>query len=156
MVKWNPLIRALVREDFNEEELSRIVEDDPDHLRMVTKLGSTPLHFAALRKDPRFVTFLLERGAEANTFNFYRETALHWAVKAGGDRVVSVLMEAGALSDLADADNGTPIDWAEEEGHTHLLPLLQKRTRRSSRPAIIQRCLSLVRNPNPHTSLPPT
>ena len=122
MREWNPLLRALVRNAFCESELSLLVGNIHD----VTDMGSTALHFAALRKDPRFVVFLLlQEGVQVDLINLYGETALHWAVKADREQVLSHLLDSGAQSDLADSQGASPIEWASEEGHYHLLPLLR-------------------------------
>ena len=122
MSAWNPLLKSLVRNAFCESELSLLLGD----VQSVTDMGSTPLHFAALRKDPRFVLFLMQQeGVQVDVTNLYGETALHWAVKADRALVLSHLLDSGAQSDLADSQGASPIDWASEEGHYHLLPLLR-------------------------------
>jgi ankyrin repeat protein len=126
MSGWNPLLQAMVRNPFCESELLHLLA----HLHEVTHLGSTALHFAALRRDPRFVMFLLQQdGVQIDTSNRYGETALHWAVKADREQVVSLLLASGAQPDSADSEGASPIDWASEEGHHHLLPLLQSTIR---------------------------
>ena len=140
MTEWNPLLRALVRNPFCESELYLLVA----HLHDVTVMGSTALHFAALRRDPRFVSFLLQQeGILVDTTNLYGETALHWAVKADREQVVSLLLASGAQPDSADSEGASPIDWASEEGHHHLLPLLQGLPYHS--PALLQRCINAIR-----------
>jgi ankyrin repeat protein len=145
MTGWSPLIRYVVREAFSETELGRLMED----LNQTSTYGSYPLHFAALRRDPRFVAFFLQQeGEDVNKVNFFRESALHWAVKSGREEVVSALLQANARPDLRDSDNASPIDWAVQEDQTHLLPLL----RGSNRQPLLRRCLSLIPRP---PSLPP-
>ena len=134
MSTWNPLFQALARNAFCESELSLLLTYKSE----ITALGSTALHFAALRGDARFVQFLLQQeGIRVNTQNFYGETALHWAVKADREHAITCLLDLGAQSDLADADGGSPIDWASEEDHSHLLPLLRKDKPRPL-PALLQ------------------
>ena len=131
MSSWNPLLRALVRNPFCESELSLLVV----HLHEVTDMGSTALHFAALRRDPRFVMFFLQReGVQVDAINQFGETALHWAVKANREQGVSLLLIAGALPYFKDSQGASPIDWASEEGHYHLLPLLRQDPRHSPAP----------------------
>ena len=127
---WSPLISVLVRNPYDEGEMLRHMRDIP----IQTTYGSSPLHFAALRRDPRFTQFLLANGVQVNQTNLYGESALHWAVKANREQTISTLLDAGGQPDLADSSGATPIDWAFEEEHFHLLPLLRgsKRTVPSS------------------------
>ena len=107
-------------------------------------MGSTALHFAALRRDARFVLFLLQQeGIQADTINFYGETALHWAVKADREQVVTLLLASGAQADFSDSQGASPIDWASEEGHFHLLPLLRRDPCLSS--SLLQGCIDSIR-----------
>ena len=97
------------------------------HIHSETVLGSTPLHFAALRKDTRFLSFLLRHDVDINTPNYYNETPLHWAVKGGHKETVEFLLSCGAKVDLLDSEHKSAKDWAVEEDHVHLLPLFPKR-----------------------------
>ena len=143
MSTWNPLLRALVRSPFCESELSLLLV----HLHDVTDMGSTALHFAALRRDPRFVLFLLQQeGIRMNTINQFGETALHWAVKADREQAISLLLISGARLDLTDSQGALPIDWACEEGHHHLLPLLQREPCHSS--VLLESCIHSMEDRN--------
>ena len=140
MSEWNPLLRALVTEPFCESELTLLV----DYIHDLTDTGSTALHYAALRKDPRFVMFLLKQeGVEVDTINLFGETALHWAVKADREQVVIVLLASKASPLFTDSQGASPKDWASEEGHFHLLPLFRRRPHHSS--ALLQRCINVNR-----------
>ena len=118
MSTWNPLVRALVRSPFCESELALLVA----YIHDVTDAGSTALHFAALRRDPRFVMFLLQQeGVQVDTMNLFGETALHWAVKADREQVVSLLLHHGARADFVDSEGASPIAWASDEiGRAHV------------------------------------
>ena len=140
MKKWSPLLRALVGNSFCENQLTLLLADIHD----VTDMGSTVLHFAALRRDPRFVVFLLQQeGVQVDTINVYGETALHWAVKADREQVILFLLAKGARADFLDSQGASPIDWATEEGHHHLLPLL-RRDRPCASPALLHSCSDLL------------
>ena len=81
------------------------------YIPKVADVGSTALHFASLRRDPRFVVFLLKQeGIQVDTINVYGETALHWAVKVDREQVIHSLLEAGAQSDVLDSQGASPID----------------------------------------------
>lgn len=121
MTAWNPLIRALVRHSFDEIELNALLP----HMSSLTDSGSTPLHYAALRKDVRFVRFLVLQGLAVDSQNAYGETALHWAVKAGHQETVRFLVSFGADPGRLDTETNSPRDWAVEEEQTHLVLLLR-------------------------------
>ena len=128
MTAWNPLFRILVRNSFNEHEMT----EHAPYIHTITASGSTALHFAALRKDTRFLQFLSEQGVLIEKTNYYKETALHWAVKSGHAEAVSFLVSLGARVDALDSEEKSPLDWAMEEGHMHLLPLLSPKRKKAS------------------------
>ena len=128
MTAWSPLIRALVRSKFCEEEMSQLVS----HVHLSTRSESSPLHYAVLRRDVRFVQFLLHHGVDVDVRNIFMETPLHWAVKQGHLEVVSFLVSSGAQVDAVDTEGLSPRDWAIEEDQTHLLSLLKP----PSKPAV--------------------
>ena len=130
-MKWSPLLFQLAGKPFCETTLLTLVPQ----IRQTSCTGSTPLHYAALRKDVRFVEFLLANGAEVNRVNNFGETPLHWAVKAGREQVVSLLLESGAQVDLLDSENLSALDWALEEEQTHLVPLLNSKKTQVHRPS---------------------
>ena len=121
MSAWSPLILTLVRSNsYSEEALSFRLP----YIRQLSCCGSSPLHFATLRKDVRYLQFLLRYTSDVDQVNHYHETPLHWAVKAGHTNVVQVLLDFGAKLDLKDADDLSALDWAIEEEQHHLLSLL--------------------------------
>ena len=126
---WNPLILAIVKSPFNELELISLSA----YVSFLSDFRSTPLHFAALRKDKRFAQLLLREGwIPIDTTNCYLETALHWAAKSGEEEVVSLLLSFGAQVDALDSEGRSPIEWAIEEDNRHLLPLLVPRSTRAT------------------------
>ena len=94
-----------------------------------TDFGTTPLHFAALRKDTRFILCLLRLGLPIDSPNFFNETPLHWAVKEGHKEIVALLISKGANIGKLDSENKSPKQWAIEEDQTHLLPLLSAKSK---------------------------
>ena len=121
MSAWSPLIRTLVRNSYSEEEMNHLV----CYVVLHTASGSTPLHYAALRRDARFVQFLLLQDIDVDIRNIYMETPLHWAVKQGHSEVVSLLLSSGAQAEAVDTEGLSPIDWAIQEEQDHILPLLR-------------------------------
>ena len=130
MTTWSPLIRTLVRGSFREDEMNHLAS----FIHLSTAYGSTPLHFAALRRDVRFAQSLLRHGIDVDVRNLFMETPLHWAVKQGHLEVVLFLLSSGAQVDALDAEGLSPRDWAIEEDQFHLLPLLRLPATPSSAP----------------------
>jgi ankyrin repeat protein len=123
MAHWTPLILSLARlSSFSEEHLQ---QQCAAFLHQTTESGSTPLHFAVLRRDVRYTQYLLQQGADVNKVNLYQESPLHWAVKAGHEDVVRALLSAGALPNVTDSASHSPLDWAKDENQLHLIPLLR-------------------------------
>jgi ankyrin repeat protein len=120
MSTWNPLIHIIVKASYSELDLN----SNASYIHSPTEYGSTPLHFAALRKDIRFVQYLLRKGVGINTTNDFEETPLHWAVKQGHKESVALLIANGANVDSLDSEDKSPKDWAVEENQTHLFTLL--------------------------------
>ena len=115
MSAWSPLISTLVRNSFCLGRMNTLVSD----VHVSTASGSTPLHYAALRRDVRFVEFLLQQGVFVDVCNRFNETPLHWAVKQGHIEVVSLLISSGARVDRRLVSQ----DWTIGEDQFHLLPL---------------------------------
>ena len=115
----------LVRQPFSETEMTKYAP----HIHSSTEYGNTPLHFAALRKDTRFLSTLLRQGMAVNSQNYFNETPLHWAVKTGRKETVAILIFYGADTNALDSENKSPKQWATEEDNRHLLPLFPKEKR---------------------------
>ena len=64
---------------------------------------------------------LLEKGADVNTENRYRETALHLTARYGLEAVAQLLLENGADANAKDNWNRTAADVAAEGGHSEAL-----------------------------------
>ncbi|KAH8145408.1 uncharacterized protein LAJ45_10529 [Morchella importuna] len=59
-------------------------------------LMSSPLHHAARFDHVAVVQFLLERGANINSFNWRNDTALDWAIDSNSRRAIQTLTDNGA------------------------------------------------------------
>jgi ankyrin repeat protein len=64
--------------------------------------GWTPMLLATKAWRFRVRDYLVERGAEVNARDYYRQRALHWAAKHGGEAFVQLLLERGAEIDARD------------------------------------------------------
>jgi ankyrin repeat protein len=87
------------------DELARILEADPDELRLKEK-GWTPLHFAAERGSLACTKLLIERGADVNAGLSEGGAPLAQAAHAGpmktqpAEDVANLLIENGAKVDI--------------------------------------------------------
>jgi peptidoglycan/LPS O-acetylase OafA/YrhL len=117
----------------NREAIERFVQggeaiDGPD-----SKLGITPLSWAAMKGDVASVTLLIEHGADVNRGNRDGSTPLHSAAFLGHDPVAEILIEHGADATLRNQRNERAIevtyaDWGVTTFITNLigLPKLEK------------------------------
>ena len=64
----------------------------------------------AAEDSPEFlVEYLLDRGVDPNTSNYYPGNALHQAVKRDSDRLVKMLLDKGCRVDQLDGDGDPPL-----------------------------------------------
>ena len=71
--------------------------------------GEAALHITAKRGDVPYVSFLLQKGADANIRDGRNATPLMTAVEAGQAEVVTVLLDNKANPNLANASGETPL-----------------------------------------------
>ncbi|WP_341808789.1 ankyrin repeat domain-containing protein [Wolbachia endosymbiont (group E) of Neria commutata] len=88
--------------------------------------GSITLLHAAARADVNAerVTFLLDKGINANELDKKGRTPLHHAAQNGQVEVIKALLDRGATIDALDKDNSTPLHEAAEERRTGAVKLL--------------------------------
>ena len=94
----------------------RAAASDPD--------GASGLLVAAESGDQREVGALLERGADANQCDDFRNTPLLVACRAGHGAIASQLVAAGAATAVANGDGDTPLMEAARRGDQGLVELL--------------------------------
>ena len=93
----------------------------------------TPLHEAVCSTrgpkldEIRFITNLIDEGANANAQNSDKNTPLHLAVMHGHDHYVVALLGPYLDHTLRNADGKTPLMIAEEKGFEAIMGLLNKK-----------------------------
>ena len=133
----NPFHRAASDHDINLiMELMEIfpgAKSDPRiWLDRPTKHGVTPVHFACMYKHKgkaqekkRFISYLLENGADPNKSNNYTYfTPLHWACRYGDLDIVKDLLHFGATPFVPDFSGYFPIDFTGFFGNSDVLKAL--------------------------------
>jgi Acyltransferase family/Ankyrin repeats (many copies) len=83
-----------------------------------SKLGVTPLAWAALHGDVETLRLLIERGADLNARNRDGSSPLHSAAFVGRVQAVGLLRDRGARADARDGGGGTPIDSTRADWET--------------------------------------
>ena len=86
--------------------------------------GGTALMWAAQGGHKAVVQLLLEKGANVEAKNKYRETALHGAARGGHEAVVRLLLEKGADVEAKSKYGGTALDGAVRGRHEAVVRLL--------------------------------
>ena len=88
----------------------------------------TPLHLAAVSRNPRAVAALLQAGANIHARSVYGATPLHLAVGPTVTKrlleTVRLLVSAGAAIDAPDGKGKTPLDKAREVGNQDLQKMI--------------------------------
>lgn len=83
------------------------------NLNLPDRLGNTPLYIALKKEKIENYEFLLEKGADPNSFgtarNVANQSVLYVAVLQNKTETVKKLLEKGANPDLADSDGSIPL-----------------------------------------------
>lgn len=78
--------------------------------RLADKLGRTPLHHAAIRKNAALVSFFIQHGADINAVDIHQRTALHYSVCVG--------YPENDIFQLLASHKDVDLNVADEEGKT--------------------------------------
>lgn len=96
------LIGACIRGDVARAR-SILAASPTEVHRLETRLGISPLHFAAHRGYREIVSLLVDSGADVSVAETASgATALHWAAEGGHAEVAMLLLDAGARHDVRD------------------------------------------------------
>jgi ankyrin repeat protein len=117
-----------VEKDFSNPSLSVIktLLDAGANVNIATNGGNTALQEAALQGSPEITKLLLEKQADVNAVNQWKESALIvGALKSGNPEVAQMLLDAGADPNMTDVDGLTAIAMAEKSENTAVLNVLK-------------------------------
>ncbi|KAK6523121.1 hypothetical protein TWF694_006016 [Orbilia ellipsospora] len=85
----------------------------------------SPLSQAAGRGHKEVVIYLLQKGANIESTDWYRaRTPLSWAAEGGSEATVRVLVERGANIGAVDREKITPLSWAARSGREAVARIL--------------------------------
>jgi TonB family protein len=98
----------------NLEEISALLEKNPELVSSKDERGWTPLHAAAWNVRADASELLLSRGANVNARNNEGETPLHLAAQKSNRRMVALLLANKAEINAKDKKGKTPLDMACE------------------------------------------
>jgi hypothetical protein len=86
------------------DAIDAYLEKNPNQLEATRKYKSdrrvTPLLYAAITQNYDMAKYLLEKGANVDAQNNYKETALHYAISFGNEKLIKLLIDNNARSDL--------------------------------------------------------
>ena len=97
-----------------------LIEDHGANINKTTKLGWTPLHYAAHSWHPRIVELLATSGANCKAVTSKEDgarTAIHLVLlRPGRTRCISRLIAHGLCIEQPDGAGNTPLHWAAQYG----------------------------------------
>lgn len=103
-------------------------DDGPIGPHSRSRMGDTPLHFAAIQGNVRAISLLLDAGADIGAAGESGYTPLHYAVEQSRLEAVRVLLERGADISLQTETGLTSVELAKLVRDDEIQRLLQQRT----------------------------
>jgi len=118
----SPLTCAVFSNDISAAR--DLVEHHHLPLNLQNYEGETAFSYAVMNNNYSMVKFLMDRGADLNTFNCRSESPLHQAVVIGNLDIARLLVEGGSYIDAEDECGETPLHFAVREDQTEIVEYL--------------------------------
>jgi ankyrin repeat protein len=115
------------------EAMEKLIGEDAGVMRSTDWLGRTPLHWATMYADEKFLRRVLGLPGARDAINVADDdgwTPLHIAGFMGKDEIVSALLEAGADAGVRDKRKLTSHDWALAKANLPAARLLESPAKR--------------------------
>ncbi len=112
------------------EEITALLEQQPDLTTLATKNGETSLHFAARFGKVELARALIERDADPKALNQFGQSPLYHAVTSLDEEnleLVQLLLDAGADPNQKDEQGETPFARAMKHERNRIVQLLLER-----------------------------
>jgi ankyrin repeat protein len=112
----------------NLEAVKKFLAENPVLLNAKTKLGDTPLHWAASCGHVEVVRYLLSQLAHVDPKNITGTTPLHMACRMGYKEIVELLIasKADVNAKAEEEDDETPLLIAAKRGSMEVIEILLK------------------------------
>lgn len=123
----NPMIASVLFK--NMQSLQHFVEILKVNVNFTNACGETALHVACKKKDPQFVKYLLDHGANINAVSYYGDNPLHCACSSakGVIEIIDLLIQRGVNINQVNKKKETPLHHACLSGLDEIVDyLIQK------------------------------
>ncbi len=106
------------------EKIKSILETDKTRLEAQDKVGYMALNWAAMRAQWDVVKYLIEIGANVNTFGLDGNTPLHSAANHNNVAIIGLLIKNGSVVDKKNKWGNTPLHIACRAGNNKVSKIL--------------------------------
>ncbi|MFC2162030.1 ankyrin repeat domain-containing protein, partial [Acidobacteriota bacterium] len=121
-----PILSQEIFDAVQKGDLTKVkylVQNNPNLVKANDKNDDTPLHIAADAGHLEIVRFLIQKGADLNSFNSSRRNPVLMAGYNGHQDVVKFLLESGAIFNYVDDRGYSPLRWAAVRGNKDVVEL---------------------------------
>lgn len=122
----NNALHLAARKGHTAVVRSLLDKDETNLIRARNQVLWTPLDYAAFEGHKAVVELLIDRKAEVDSKDKYRQTPLHLAAKRGHVSVVLTLLKHGADLKACDTKGANALDFAIENGHVSVAMAIVK------------------------------
>ena len=110
---------------FDQTLAAQMIAQHAHWLQMENGTGETALHYLAIENCLDAVQFLIDRGAQADARDHFKNTPLMVAAQLGHLEMVRLLLRHGADPNAYSKTlHWTPLHYAAHSGHVEILELL--------------------------------